>query len=1043
MISVLLGVHLGTFLCAAPLSRPPEELLILTPADLAPAAEELASFRREGGLRVRVEPIDELSPGGALSPDRVKARIREVRSEVGEGLRYLLLLGDAPVPGDPEGLVRIPPRLLPASYVDERWPHAEELASDVWYGMLDEDLVPELAVGRLPADDVREAMRMVKRIIAYEQSTDFGSWRKHIEVVAGVAGFGALEDALIEKVARRYLGELIDPAYDVTVTWANPSSPYSHLPSRFSEKVLERFNTGSLIATYIGHGKPFAFGKIEWEGKRHPIFRLGEARRIAVEHGAPLMILLACSTGWFDHEKGDCISEVLLERPRGPIAVFSSTRISQPYADGIIARELIAHLTSPEHARLGDAIRAAQAALVNPEGEEQVFLDGVASLVMHSERLAACREDHVHLYTLFGDPSMKLGLPRGEVELCAPSAATAGETIEVSGTLDREYRGRAVVTLEAKRGQSDHKPLHNDGLEGRPLELAMAENWRRANDLVLVREGVEVEGTSFIVPLALPFDDLLSGDFFLRVFVEDQEGCAVAAAPILIETPSGSFIIQDEGSRRVAYADAWDQAKRRSRRIIFNNDGNEPVYFMDEATPEALLNLRTAPLADSQVDTIFYCTWSSGFSYFTHDTKIGTPFTCAENKLSNNKTAELHAKELDPLEIVVDWCKKNDVEIFWSFRMNDTHDASSAWYGPLLFPPLKAEHAEWLVGTREKRPPNGRWTAVDFTRPEVRELAFRYIEEVCRNYDVDGIELDFFRHLNYFKSVSWGEPATEEELEMMTELLCRVREMTEEVGWERGRPILVAVRVPDCIELCRTLGFDVPRWLREGLIDLMTVSGYFRLEKWKWSVALGHDHRVPVYACLSESRQRDAEAKAVYTSQEGYRARAMNAWYSGVDGIYLFNAFDPTSPLWRELGDPSALKKLSKVYFTAARGYGNVDSWWKGGSKWMRRSILSPDRPRRLAAEQPEVVELLVGEDPETAAALVLRLRFEGLPVAEAVRVEVNGESPGPLRLEGAWLESELPRGVVREGWNEIAVTLEAEVEPSVSWLDLHLRVER
>jgi len=1042
VISALLGLSLGTFGCAAPLSRPPEELLILTPADLAPAAEELASFRREDGLRVRVEPVDGLALEGALSPDRVKARVRETWSEVGEGLRYLLLLGDAPVPGDPGGRVRIPPRLLPASYVDERWPHAEELASDVWYGMLDGDRVPELAVGRLPVDNLREARRMVERIIAYEESTDFGSWRKRIEVVAGVAGFGALEDALIEKVARRYLGELIDPAYDVTVTWANPSSPYSHLPSRFSEKVLERLNAGSLIATYIGHGKPFGFGKVEWEGKRHPIFRLGEARRIAVEHGAPLMVLLACSTGWFDHEKGDCISEVLLERPRGPIAVFSSTRVSQPYADGIIGRELIANLMSPEHERLGDSIRAVQAALVNPEGEEQALLDGLAGMIMKPETLAACREDHVHLYALFGDPSMKLGLPRGAVELRAPRTATAGEAIEVSGTLDREYRGRAVVTLEVRRGHSRAEQLRTAGFTGRPLEKTMAENWRRANDLVIAREELLVESRSFTVPLLPPLDGLPVGELLLRVFVEDPQGCAVAAVPIRIEAPAGSLLMQ-EAVRQVAFRSARRDAARRHRRIIFNNDGNEPVYFMDEATPESLLALRTAPLADSQVDTIFYCTWSSGFGYFTHDTKIGTPFTRTEDKLSNNKTAELHAKGLDPLEIVVDWCKANDVEVFWSFRMNDTHDASSAWYGPLLFPPLKEEHPEWLVGTRAKRPPNGRWTAVDFTRPGVRELAFRYIEEVCRNYDVDGVELDFFRHLNYFKGVSWGEPATEEELEMMTGLLRRVREMTEEVGWERGRPILVAVRVPDCIEFCRTLGFDVPRWLREDLVDLMTVSGYFRLEKWKWSVALGHDHRVPVYACLSESRQRDAEVKAVYTSQEGYRARAMNAWYSGVDGIYLFNAFDPTSPLWRELGDPSALKQLSKVYFTSARGYGNVDSWWEGGSKWMRRSILSPDRPRRLTADRPEVVELLVGEDPDTAAARMLRLRFKGLPEVEAVRVEVNGESPGPLRLEGTWLVGELPRGVVREGWNEIAVTLEAGVEPSVSWLDLHFRVER
>ena len=69
---------------------------------------------------------------------------------------------------------------------------------------------------------------------------------------------------------------------------------------------------------------------------------------------------------------------------------------------------------------------------------------------------------------------------------------------------------------------------------------------------------------------------------------------------------------------------------------------------------------------------------------------------------------------------------------------------------------LKYEHPEWLVGDCVKRTPFGRWSSVDYARPEIRDLAFRFIEEVCRGYDVDGVELDFFRHLCYFKSVANG-----------------------------------------------------------------------------------------------------------------------------------------------------------------------------------------------------------------------------------------------------------------------------------------------
>ena len=33
---------------------------------------------------------------------------------------------------------------------------------------------------------------------------------------------------------------------------------------------------------------------------------------------------------------------------------------------------------------------------------------------------------------------------------------------------------------------------------------------------------------------------------------------------------------------------------------------------------------------------------------------------------------------------------------------------------------------------------------------EVRDVTVQALREVCRTYDIDGIELDFFRHFVYF-----------------------------------------------------------------------------------------------------------------------------------------------------------------------------------------------------------------------------------------------------------------------------------------------------
>ena len=497
------------------------------------------------------------------------------------------------------------------------------------------------------------------------------------------------------------------------------------------------------------------------------------------------------------------------------------------------------------------------------------------------------------------------------------------------------------------------------------------------------------------------------------------------------------------------------KAAQRKRRIIFNNDGNEPVYYCKKATPEALLDCRTTALVGTQVDSIFYCTWSSGFGMFTHNTKVGEVFTCkanppgATNKtgFSTNKTADFIRQGTDPLRIMVDFCKKHGIEIFWSMRVNDTHDAWGGWYSEYLFPKLKREHPEWLVASKAKRSRHGGWSAVDFGRPEIRDLAFRYVEEVCQNYDVDGVELDFFRHPVFFKRHAMGQDCGPEECRMMTELVRRIRRMTEEVGLRRGRPILVAVRVLDSAEANRAIGLDMAGWLEEGLVDLMAVSGYFRLSPWETSVELGHEHGVPVYPCLSESRMRGQPGK-LRQSLASYRARAMNVWAGGADGVYLFNSFNPKSPLWSELGDSGKLAVMEKLYTTGARGTRVINSWLPNGKRFLRRSVVSPEAPLVLKPGEPATIELRVGEDVAAQNArgfestAILRLQVKGPEQPGELAVSVNGKPIQPPKaVKDTWLELTVPTAVLAKGTNRIGLALTAESKAKATVQDLLLQV--
>ena len=492
------------------------------------------------------------------------------------------------------------------------------------------------------------------------------------------------------------------------------------------------------------------------------------------------------------------------------------------------------------------------------------------------------------------------------------------------------------------------------------------------------------------------------------------------------------------------------EAAHRQRRIIYDNDGNEPVYYMKTLDPDELIDLRTRAVVGTHVDTIVYCTWSSGFSFFSHNTKVGELFTCKAKDPSGkpgfsvNKTQEFADLGTDALEIISDFCRKNDIEIIWSMRMNDVHDAWGAWYSPHLFPQLKKDHPEWLMGTEEKRPVNGGWTAVDYGQPEIRDLAFKYFEEVCNNYDVDGVQMDFFRHLNYFRPHAEGRPVGQAELDMMTDLVRRVRVMADEAGARKGHPILLSVRVPDSLELCKAIGFDIERWMQDGLIDILVVSGYFRINPWTTSVALGHKYGVPVYPCLSETRQRDAEAKKVRASLECYRARATNVWHSGADGVYMFNFFHPEAPHWSELGSPETLAPLDKVYTTATRGLGNLEFWYEGGKKFVNRDILTPANPRKLAPGQPVPITLVIGENlqRDPAPALELRLRVADLPNPEDLAVTLNGTSLTGGKHTGDWIDFAIDPATTKLGNNAFTFQLAQGSEAAPTLQDLQLWVK-
>jgi len=493
------------------------------------------------------------------------------------------------------------------------------------------------------------------------------------------------------------------------------------------------------------------------------------------------------------------------------------------------------------------------------------------------------------------------------------------------------------------------------------------------------------------------------------------------------------------------------KAAHRKRRIVFHSDGKP----MDSE------KIRFPYLPGTQTDA---CTYSLIHQFNLarfYRTKVAQPWPPGYLE----RYREKYGDGPDDLERYIAFCRKNGYEAFWAQRMNDTHDFGVHENARWKFENnnFKQEHPEFLIGEKKwaspkspdgkwrledfKQCPHGRSTSVDYSHKEVRDLVFRTWEEVCRNYDIDGLMFDFFRHPTCFRSTAMGKKASARERDMMTGLLRRTRKMADEVGARRGRPILLVARTPDEPRYARALGLDIERWMKEDVIDIWLATGYFRLQEWTEIVKLAHKYNVPVWASMDEVRTR----RPACNSAEAYRARAMNMWNAGVDGIYLFNfSYKPPMPQFQvlhEIGDPAKLAYLDKMYVPDPRGYAGANYWVKGGIGYFTRPR---SLPQDLTDGKPKAINLLVGDDVAAAKSegfapiVKLRLYVSGLAGQDPLVVKVNGRKlkGGGLDVKRKLVRFKLTPEHLKKGMNRFEVMLATASKTKILLEDLQLWIK-
>jgi len=403
-----------------------------------------------------------------------------------------------------------------------QWHSTPEFPTDSWYADLDDDGVPDVAIGRLPVDSVQDLSFMLGRIIRYEKEAVPGPWRRQVNLVAGIGGFGPLLDPVVELATKKFLTDGIPSEFRTSMTYGNWRSPYCPNPYQFHEQAVQRFNEGCLFWVYIGHGYPYQLDRVRVPGRSHHILSVTDVAKLDNGRGMPIAIFLACYTGAYD-QPFDCLAEAMMRAAGGPVAVLAGSRVTMPYGMAVLGSGLMEQYFQQRTETLGEIVLHAKRQMADdhPEQTRRRLLDLLAkALSPNPKQLADERREHMLLFNLFGDPLMRVPHPN-DVTIDVPDQAMAGTILEVQGT--SALAGTAVVELVCRRDQV-RRELPPRYRYDNSLQTLRSYNtaYQQANDKCWSQRSVTVESGEFLTALKIPVE--ARGACHVRAFLQDATG---------------------------------------------------------------------------------------------------------------------------------------------------------------------------------------------------------------------------------------------------------------------------------------------------------------------------------------------------------------------------------------------------------------------------------------------------------------------------------------------------------------------------------------
>jgi hypothetical protein len=351
-------------------SHPGAAYLAIGAPDLLEPLEPLLEHREAGGLSTLAVPLETVYDqfgAGIRTPEAIRQFLVYAVENWEAVPQYVLLVGDWTY--DPYGFtVAVPEYGLPSFFTYTEY--GGETVSDVEFAKLDEDALPDLALGRFPARTPEQVEIVVDKTLAYETGAG-GAWTHRVLAVADGS------EARFSSDAAAFLNGFGDGFQPVLVEQTGDGRAVA-------VQIDRELTEGALIFSYFGHGSLTQLGK---DG----LFNTADAAALANGDFTPIMVNITCLAGLFTHPAVDSLTEAMLwNESGGVVAGLSATSLTLPAFQTFLSQALVDGIAAGPGHRLGEALLAAQRGM-------PVQLGRPATEVLET-------------FLLFGDPALMLPL---------------------------------------------------------------------------------------------------------------------------------------------------------------------------------------------------------------------------------------------------------------------------------------------------------------------------------------------------------------------------------------------------------------------------------------------------------------------------------------------------------------------------------------------------------------------------------------------------------------------------------------------------------